>query len=1469
MLSVTAICAAVGLMTAVPCGATADAPTAAAADADVLLISADKPSGGWAFDNGQEFPGAKGDLALDDAAEARRRPALRLRGDFTGGGNYVQAGFTLPDKDIEAISFWIKAPGAEQITMRLVDTTGQCHQIKLKLSKAAGWQKVYLPVTEFFKRMGTTSSLPIVARYEGWGGAKDGKWHGPGKGLYLLLGRDMFPEGTKDALWLSDVRLVPKSGTPARATSVTRTIRLDEILQEGEVDWGFTLGQEFPGAKGALEVVKDQPKAGAFALRMRGDFSGGGAYVAATKMLQGIAAESVKAIRLRMRSETVQSYSIRAVDATGQWHQKKRLPFKADGRWQDVSIVPADVAGGEHWGGANDGKWHAPAGGLSIVIGKPSNPDERKLELLIADARAEVVVAARLGAAAYHEGFEKAATLPDGWQADGQASVVAGGAFAGDKALRLARTLERRQVKTRATGSAFPAAAGTWQVAGACKSDLHSPDNSYNAAVSVEALGPGGAVLESLPVRSIFGKANWRSFTKRVELPKGTAKARFTVGLNKTYGTFLADELSAAHVVPAEAVEQRVDRILIATKRQGNLLLPEDKPVVHLTVEAFKPLPEAERTVTCTLRDYWGAEQAAPARATLERKGRSRDRFVYAAELSLPSGAMEVGRYYEVHVAVGREAGEPYREYAGIVRLPVAVTKRHKPADIPFTIRNWDSRVKVYFFLADRIGIRQLGIWGGWKAKPPYKPQAPGIEHCKQLGARWVTGTPGHSVEREGFKTYDEKALREGLRNFLAAYADKGMMAMCLGNEPHGDEAKIAENVRAYKALYETAKAFDPNTFVIGTSVPPDERYFRAGYHKYLDAYDYHVYEDPAGVRKQVLGYKRLMAKYNAPKPIYSTELGLNSQGMTRHAVATDMVKKLTVFFAAGGANVSWFTIQYPDPKGKARGTFGDAHCVFDCKYNQYNPRLDAITYYNMVNGICVKKFVQERHYPGGVQVYLFRDRDGQCLQVLWAAGDARDVLVPLAGVEQARLVRIDGSAAALRPAGGGITLRISNEPLLLLYGQRQGSLADALGKPAVTLQAAPPAVLKGASCALVVRGPGLKAESLRIVVPPRWTASVKQAGPDAAECTVTAPAETSARAGRVLAQRVGAGGAVSGELALLLPITSPLAVSVYPLPASGGEPERVELRIRNNARQASEVRWDLALTEELPMAGGTYALAEGRAPTAFLKGSSEGRLTLAASAEKRIRVALADVDPLTIYRIRATVVGPLGRSVEYERLVGGIAAAPRAARPPAIDGKLDEADWARAPVCRIAEKRQVYSLGKAAVEAQWTGPADLTGELRLLWDDKHLYVGVAVTDDVFRGPKSDGSLWNQDGLQFLVDPRRTSAVKTGKYDYSVGLGMKGPQAWCHLSGSGTVQVGEAKGFTVAAKRGAGGNVVYEVAIPWSHLAPFEPGPGANLGLSVILNEDDGQGRRGFMGWFSGVHSKQLDMVGDVILLDR
>ena len=42
----------------------------------------------------------------------------------------------------------------------------------------------------------------------------------------------------------------------------------------------------------------------------------------------------------------------------------------------------------------------------------------------------------------------------------------------------------------------------------------------------------------------------------------------------------------------------------------------------------------------------------------------------------------------------------------------------------------------------------------------------------------------------------------------------------------------------------------------MATSVEPNEEYFRAGYGKWCDAYDFHVYEGAEDVRKAIESYR-------------------------------------------------------------------------------------------------------------------------------------------------------------------------------------------------------------------------------------------------------------------------------------------------------------------------------------------------------------------------------------------------------------------------------------------------------------------------------------------------------------------------------------------------------------------------------------------------------------------------------------
>ena len=113
-------------------------------------------------------------------AEAKREgvASLKLVGDFTKGGLYVEAGRKIDGVDIRELSMWVRSPDGDRFTLRLSDATGQTHQIAMKMEPTPDWQRVVLPLERFFARRGQADAVTNIAKYESWGGAKDGKWHG-------------------------------------------------------------------------------------------------------------------------------------------------------------------------------------------------------------------------------------------------------------------------------------------------------------------------------------------------------------------------------------------------------------------------------------------------------------------------------------------------------------------------------------------------------------------------------------------------------------------------------------------------------------------------------------------------------------------------------------------------------------------------------------------------------------------------------------------------------------------------------------------------------------------------------------------------------------------------------------------------------------------------------------------------------------------------------------------------------------------------------------------------------------------------------------------------------------------------------------------------------------------------------------------------------------------------------------------
>ena len=1074
--------------------------------------------------------------------------------------------------------------------------------------------------------------------------------------------------------------------------------------------------------------------------------------------------------------------------------------------------------------------------------------------------------------------FDNSEKMVSEWTFLGDVKLDKSQGFKSSGALLLEKTERTLYSEVSATSQPILLHEGVWSVGYAVKSELQSMDNSYQGDLSVEILDRSGRVLERVSLISLYNKNPWKQGQKDIELTENVAGIRFCASIRKeTPGKFWVDDLS---VSLSENSKPRtpIKRIMFSTVQLGNLIYPSDAREVNVEVWSDRPLSESEKEISLNVKDYWGAEQGTWTRYRLTEMMGNTAPYRYRVKFDMRDYPLEIGRYYEVYATVCQGTPLVYTDYSSFAILPEAEANRYRPEDIPWTSRNWDNRISEYIRLTHRLGIRICGIWGNMS--PDWEQtNAPGLDLVEELGMGYLTGSVAHAVEQrsEGWKELlanDGEKIRLGVRNFIEKYKHVRPMIVNLGNEPHAKGEDVQANVEAYRIVYEEIKRIDPSIYVVGTSVGPNDDFARYGYGKWCDAYDFHVYESAESVRDIVSAkYPAMFEKYGEAKPIWSTELGLNSQGMARISVASELYRKSVNFFAGGGASMSWFGLLYPDPEGKNHDSFGSAHNVFDCRYNCYAPKMDAIAYYNMVNSLAIKKYVEDKIYDGNTRAFLFADKEGNKLQVLYNEKGRRDIFLPLRDVTAVKSIAIDGRIRNFHAAKQGITITVSEEPVLLLYCGGDSKLPESLGMPAMKLVDMPAMMVAGEPARFSVQLENLKKEQIELQLPPFWTQvqcqENQENGSTILTYTVKGTEQSSIREADIHLQARDEHGLVLADLSYRPVIAGALSLQVLPNPYEKGKKVSVDLQIRNNSTSAQTLEWDVELYGEQELDNGNFTSQQ--IPTAYFVSVPSGNLTLAGNETRNLTLEMDNVDLYKVYRIRATVRDALGRVVVQERPVSSFYGVSKVRKKIKVDGHLDEADWKKALVCKLDKRSQFFAFVRREAAVQdWTGPDDLSAEIRYLWDDDYFYVSLDVKDDIAgKIVQSDADLWQQDGLQFLIDPVRTQQYKIGKYEYSIGEGTKGVQTWCTLSATGSVATGNKPDVKVAISRAkdGSGDVVYEIAFPWSCLAPFDVKPGANLGLALIVNEDDGGGRNAYMTWFGNVNSKDVDTVGDLILL--
>ncbi|XEC96232.1 discoidin domain-containing protein [Paenibacillus tarimensis] len=662
------------------------------------------------------------------------------------------------------------------------------------------------------------------------------------------------------------------------------------------------------------------------------------------------------------------------------------------------------------------------------------------------------------------------------------------------------------------------------------------------------------------------------------------------------------------------------------------------------------------------------------------------------------------------------------------------------------------------------------------------------------------------------------------------------------------------------KATYPAVKAANPDAFVIGgvtAGVPLEwlERILQAGAFDYMDAVSIHPYMHPASPESRnflatLEDVRDLFEKYGGPKPIWITEIGwpthTTGSGVSPLESANYAVRTHVIGLASGiPDHIFWYDMQN-DGNSPTDPEHNFGLVTADRSQIPFAAKENYAAYSAMTDKLAGAAFVRSYEPNPNTRIYHFhRASDNKAVIAAWT----------LQGMETFGFEADSGSLIEmsdifgnnLLSGSGIITATLTETPVYIEGNFTNLNLAEAgyeLDKMFVNALADETFDISMLSS----NGFNGGMDVITTDFPDGWILAQKG---DVIDGRVPMKVKTSSNADNTAHELyfyVTSNGYTHTRLAVNVYLSDRLfstELSTRPADRFGYEWE-MELELTNY----SSMRTINAMYEMMEPA--EWSNAVGQIEASIGPGAVE---TVSITVPEKI----ADSERKADYKVTADEESEsVSKTLDFLHAFNESKAI-------SVDGTDTNNEWSGAVPFVLDTEEKVVRI------EDWGGTSDLSGRGSLKWDNSHFYMIVEVEDNIHDQTGTDGGIWSGDSIQFAVDPGLLEGGQNSGYsEIGMALSEGGIEVWRWSAPLG-MAAGEMN-HTQAIVSRTGTKTTYEISIPWSELLPGQLSvkPGDSIGFSLLINDNDGSGRRGWMEYGGGIgSSKNPSLFKELHMLER